>query len=192
MSFTRFHDDKHRVKKQVEESIYAGDYFINTPGPGVNLPYMEDPHIRLQKWGANLRNNSTNIENDLRGITRPLNRDELSKEYKRTEPVSELMSYQNVSPYTDESRASHPAWMYKDLEQKRWEHPILNPQNNWETPFDSNIQSRILEKDLHRPSIPLVDNVNKFYLGNESVCLGGGNEKSAPELYMKIKFSKFL
>jgi|TARA_B100000886_G_C20283410_1_gene432282 hypothetical protein len=180
MSFTRFHDDKHRVKKQVEESIYAGDYFINTPGPGVNLPYMEDPHIRLQKWGGNLRNNSTNIENDLRGITRPLNRDELSKEYKRTEPVSELMSYQNVSPYTDESRASHPAWMYKDLEQKRWEHPILNPQNNWEAPFDSNIQSRILEKDLHRPSIPLVDNVNKFYLGNKSVCIGGSNEKICP------------
>ena len=31
-----------------------------------------------------------------------------------------------------------------------------------------------------KPSIPLVDNVNKFYLGNESVCLGGGNEKVYP------------
>ena len=50
MSFTRFHDDKYRIKKQVEESIYAGDYFINAPGPCVDLPYMEDPQIRLQKW----------------------------------------------------------------------------------------------------------------------------------------------
>ena len=63
-----------RLKKQVEESIYSGDYFINTPGPGVDLPYMEDPQIRLQKWGGNLRNNSTNIENDLRGLTRRMNK----------------------------------------------------------------------------------------------------------------------
>ena len=68
MSFTRFHDDKHRVKKQVEESIYAGDYFINTPGPGVDLPYLEDPQIRLQKWGGNLRTNTISLENDLRGL----------------------------------------------------------------------------------------------------------------------------
>ena len=32
--------------------------------------------------GGNLRNNSTNIENDLRGLTRRMNKDELTYEYK--------------------------------------------------------------------------------------------------------------
>lgn len=180
MSFTRFHDDKHRIKKQVEESIYSGDYFINTPGPGVDLPYMEDPQIRLQKWGGNLRNNSTNIENDLRGLTRRMNKDELTYEYKKTEPNSSLMNYRNASPIVDESRATHPAWMYKDLEQTRWEHPFLNPQNNWNKPFDDNLQSRILEKDLHMPKIPTVEHTDSFYLSEKSICLGGSDKKICP------------
>lgn len=180
MSFTRFHDDKYRVQKQVEESIYSGDYFINTPGPGVNLPYMEDPQLRLQKWGGNLRNNSTNIENDLKGLTRRMNKDELTYEYKKTEPVSSLMNYPSQSPIVDESRATHPAWMYKDLEQKRWEQPFLNPQNNWKKPFDDNLHSRILEKDLHMPKIPTVEHTNQFYLSGDSMCLGGSDKKICP------------
>ena len=136
--------------------------------------------LDFKKWGGNLRNNSTNIENDLRGITRRLNKDELTHEYKKTEPVSSQMNYKSQQPITDESRASHPAWMYKDLEQPRWEHPMLNPQNNWEKPFDDNVHSRILEKDFHRPSIPVVENADNFYLSTRSMCLGGSNDKICP------------
>lgn len=185
MSFTRFHDDKYRVQKQVEESIYAGDYFINAPGPGVNLPYMEDPQLRLQKWGGNLRNNSTNIENDLKGLTRRMNKDELTYEYKKTEPVSSLMNYPSQSPIVDESRATHPAWMYKDLEQKRWEHPLINPQKqyNFDLPFKNNLHSRILEKDYHVPKIPLVEHTNDYYLTGETICIGGKEESCPGTLY---------
>ena len=75
----------------------------------------------------------------------------------KTEPNFSLINYRNASPIVDESRATHPAWMYKDLEQTRWEQPFLNPQNNWNKPFDDNLQSRILEKDLHMPKIPTVE-----------------------------------
>ena len=50
MSFTRFHDDPNRIKKQVEESITGCNYMLNTPGQGIDLPFFEDPQLRLQKW----------------------------------------------------------------------------------------------------------------------------------------------
>ena len=73
MSFTRFHDDPSRIKKQLDESTFQGRYFLNTPGAGMDLPFKEDPHFRLQKWGANLHTNTVNIESDLHGLTRTLN-----------------------------------------------------------------------------------------------------------------------
>ena len=75
MSFTRFHDDPCRVKKQLQESTDQGLYYLNVPGNGTNMPFIEDPHIRLQQWGANLRTNTIGVESDLMGLTRRLNED---------------------------------------------------------------------------------------------------------------------
>ena len=75
MSFTRFHDDPARIKKQLEQTTFLGRYMLDCPGPGNNLPFWEDPQIRMQKWGANLRDNTVNLESDLFGMTRRLNRD---------------------------------------------------------------------------------------------------------------------
>ena len=41
MSFTRFHDDPSRIKKQSEELSFQGRYFLNTPGQGMDLPFEE-------------------------------------------------------------------------------------------------------------------------------------------------------
>jgi hypothetical protein len=155
MSFTRFHDDSARIKYGLEISTYSGRYALDTPGPGVNLPYLEDTQIRVQKWGANLMTNPINIESDLRGLTRQLNRDhpELNN-YKNTEAQTSKNSYEKVDPFVDESRASHPAWVYRDLEQNHWEVPFLNPLANIEKKFHSNIQTRLLEKDYYVPIVP--------------------------------------
>ena len=183
MSFTRFHDDKHRIKKQVEESIYAGDYMINAPGPGVDLPFMEDSQIRLQKWGANLRTNTVNLENDLKGLTRTLNRDELTHEYTRTAVPSRTVQYKHENPFIDESRASHPAWVLRDLEQNRWEHPLLNPQDKLTLNMPTQLQSRILEKDFYVPKVPVVQGTNDYYLTGQSICIGGKEDSCPGTLY---------
>ena len=155
MSFTRFHDDPARIKYGLEISTYSGRYSLDTPGPGVNLPYLEDTQIRMQKWGANLMTNPINIESDLRGLTRQLNRDHQDlNNYKNTEVQTSKNSYEKVDPFVDESRASHPAWGYRDLEQNRWEVPFLNPLVNIEKKFHSNIQTRLLEKDYYVPIVP--------------------------------------
>lgn len=147
MSFTRFHDDPNRIKKQVNESSFAGRYALNTPGQGIDLPFSEDPQMRLQRWGANLRDNTVALESDLFGLTRPLNRDLVDENnYKTHSVTTTAYSFKNESPFVQESRASHPAWTYKDLEHSRWERPYLNPLNGLEKGFHENIQTRILEK----------------------------------------------
>ena len=154
MAFTRFHDDPARIKKQLQESTFVGRYQLDTPGQGTRLPFLEDPNIRLQKWGANLRDNTVQFESELFGLTRPLNRDSIESNYQLNQtPMSITPSsyYSSENPFIEESRATHPAWMFRDLEQPRWETPFLNPLANLEKPFHENIQTRILEKDSFVP-----------------------------------------
>ena len=107
MSFTRFHDDPHRMRKEAEESSFSGKYALNTPGPGDIMPFQEDPQLRLQRWGANLMTNTVNIESDLRGMTRKLNRDYIEKnEYKKASVEGKIVSCPLQESFIDESRAS--------------------------------------------------------------------------------------
>jgi hypothetical protein len=159
MAFTRFHDDPARIQKQMEISSFSGRYFLNTPGQGTDLPFLEDPQIRLQQWGANLQYNPVSIESELRGLYRPLNRDLVKEnDYKthRFERNGILpamnMHYRTEQPFVEESRATNPAWMYRDVDIQRWEMPFINPQEVIEQPFNWNVQTRILEKDNFTPT----------------------------------------
>jgi len=150
MAFTRFHDDPFRIQMQVENSSFVGKYMLNTPGQGLQLPFQEDPQIRLQKWGANLLKDTVNLESDLRGLSRPLTRDDINlNDFKKYAMPRTAIPFSNASPFIEESRASHPAWMYKELQQNRWEQPLLNPVYGLEKRFHSDIQTRILEKDAY-------------------------------------------
>ena len=179
MAFTRFHDDPARIQKQIDESSFLGKYMLNTPGQGIDLPYIEDPQVRLQRWGANIMTNPINLESDLFGLSRPLNRDDINQnDYKTNSAITNTKSFHKKQPFVDESRASHPSWMYRDLEQTRWETPILNPLANLERPFHHNIQTRILEKDNFTTKIPMINNNrimnnHQYYLSGSSICLGG-------------------
>lgn len=176
MSFTRFHDDPARIQKQLEESTFLGRYQLNRPGPGIDMPFMEDPNVRLQSWGANLHNNTTDFESELRGLKRPLNRDLLHENnYKNTMTPTYQQNFPVMNPFVEESRATHPAWMYRDLEQSKWETPLLDPQANLEKPFHENVQTRILEKDHFVPTVPTIEGQGQFYLTGNSMCLGGNS-----------------
>ena len=146
MAFTRYHDDQARIYKELQQSTFSGRYALDTPGPGVQMPYLEDSQIRLQRWGANMWSDSTNLESEFRGLGKPLNH--VVKTYKET-PIhrGHQIHFPSNDTHVDESRASHPAWMYRDLEQTRWEAPLINPQAHAIRPFDDPIQTRILAKD---------------------------------------------
>ena len=148
MSFTRKYDDNEVIDLRLKQSTGEGKYQLNVPGTGTNPDYMEDPHYRLEHWAGNLGNNAINLESDLRGLTRKLNRDEIQKNTHipngikmETRPMAGL---NNAT--TDQSRVTHPAWWSKDTKQQRNEHLFYDPQEYLEHEFASNISSRYEQK----------------------------------------------
>ena len=111
---------------------------------------MEDPHIRLSHWGGNLAQNPLAIEDDLRGMTRNLNRDNVDKDYQThaTPYRSNVSAYPaNETLTVDQSRVTHPAWMCRGVEKPRWETPMEDPQAHTAIPFRHNVGSRMGDKD---------------------------------------------
>ena len=166
MAFTRFHDDPCRIRKQLQQSTDPGRWILNVPGNGDKPEYMADPQIRIQGWGGNLMTNSINLESDLKGINRKLNKDCLGKnEYTKYNVNTERIQYPiNTCLYTEESRTIMPAWTARDLEQVDWYTLPLNPQENTCIPFETNLSTRILEKDYFSAKIPCETNNHLFPL----------------------------
>ena len=159
MSFTRFHDDPCRIEKQLQELTGPGRYCLNVPGNGENPCFMEDPFIRLQGWGANLRTNTIDLDSDLRGLSRTLNRDCIPDNgYIEHETKSDKIQYPSCQPMTEQPRATHPAWTARDLEQVDWYTLPLDPQANVCIPFANNLSTRILEKDYFVAQAPCLAN----------------------------------
>ena len=151
--FTSFRNDNARIKKNLEISTYTGRYMLDVPGPGLDLPFMEDAQVRMQTWGANLQSNRVDLEGELFSINRKISRDYNDQDqYKKfTVESFPIQPFSTRNPFVEESRSSAPAFVYRELETNRWETPWINPQANLEKPFNDNIQTRILEKDNFIP-----------------------------------------
>ena len=149
MAFTRFHDDPYRIEKQLQESTDKGRYMLNVPGNGTNMPVITDPYIRMQKWGGNRMTNIVNLESDLMGLTRKTNRDcKKENDYTTNKASSSKINYPiNESTITEQPRATNPAWTARDLEQVNWQILHFNPQNHACMDFNTNISTRIIEKE---------------------------------------------
>ena len=107
MSFTRFHDDPCRINKQLQESTDPGRYMLNMPGNGDKPYYIEDPCIRIQGWGANLRTNTINLESNLKGLNQPLSRDCLQNNYLKTAVNSSPISYPPFHTFPELARLNY-------------------------------------------------------------------------------------
>jgi len=94
---------------------------------------------------TNLRNNTVELESDLKGITRRLTHD--TEVYEKYTPISISNQYPtNNDCFTDESRATLPAWMFRDKVSPRWDVLFHNPQENIEIPFEVNVDTKMEEK----------------------------------------------
>ena len=105
-----------------------GRYMINQPGPGAEVGFVEDPHIRLQGWGANLRTNTINAESDLLGLTRSLTKDFKNlNQYDKMSVDTREKKYATITPTTEESRAIMPPWQVIDTRIERWQYMHHDP-----------------------------------------------------------------
>jgi hypothetical protein len=177
MASTRFFYDDCRTKKQLQQATDPGRWVLNVPGNGANPCYIEDPQIIIQKWGANLRTNTINLESELMGVNKPLSRDCLGKDnYTSYNVPNQAIEYPVCNnTFTEESRATNPAWWYRDLEQVDWGYPPINPQINTCLPFQNNLSTRILVRDDFTPKRECVLNEKKYnYLPTNYNAVRGG------------------
>ena len=120
---------------------------MDVPGNCGTTPYyIEDPYIRIQRWGANLMTNPVDVESQLKNIHRPLQRDC----YQSWKPINTSTQYYPSSSdlTTSQPRSEMPAWTVKDIEKyPDYKVLLLDPQENTALRFQNNIQTRILEKD---------------------------------------------
>ena len=150
MALTSIRNEPCRIQKELQQMTDIGRYQIATPGPGANVGFAEDPHIRLQKWGANLRTNTINTESDLMGLTRSLTRDCTPlNNYQQMSVPNERLNYGTIEPNTQETRAENPAWTLLDQSNMRWEFPLTNPQHhiNKSPAMYGGISSRVEQKN---------------------------------------------
>jgi|UniRef100_A0A6C0AKR1 hypothetical protein len=159
MSFTRFNYDDARTKKNLQQSTGPGRWTLNTPGNGLDLPMVNDPQTRMQRWGANLRSvpngHPIDIDSDLIGLYKVLKKSgeqsRNDKPKKKSYPVNYPV-YEKTMRF--QSRVTHPAWQYLDLEQNHRYPLFLNPQENICKHFENNLNTRLLERDNYVPNIP--------------------------------------
>ena len=131
MAFTRFNDDPCRIKKQLQESTDVGRYMLNVPGPGYSLGFANNPFVRMQKFGGNVRTNILGINNELKGISRKLNRDcNGVNNYDLNPTPSCLKEFTVNDSNTEQSRSIMPAWDLRDKEFVRWNYLHFDPQQN--------------------------------------------------------------
>ena len=156
MANTRFNYDDARTVKNLQESTGPGKYMLNVPGngEGKDLHFYEDPFIRQQRWGANLMNvrggHPIDIDSNLIGLDRRLAKDCRQFTYDKFTPGTWTPTYlTKKGGYTKQSRTTHPAWLYLDLEQNHRGPLFLDPQENLHLPFHNNINTRILERDAY-------------------------------------------
>ena len=139
MAFTRFHDDPCRVMKHLQETTDQGLYHLNVPGNGTHMAFVADPHVRLQKWGANRHNNLVAVESELFGIQNRLTRD-----CAPTKVASFPVQYPTYSTdVTSQPRSTMPAWEVRSAPQPRFETLDVNPQEHALIPFQVNSETRL-------------------------------------------------
>lgn len=146
MAFTRFYDDPCRIMKKLQESTDQGLYYLNQPGNGDRPPFMEDPSIIIQTWGANLHKDRVGVESELRGINYRLSHDAPRKPF--TTDANEYPTYKKE--VTSQSRTIAPVWTARDLEQNHRSILPLDPQEHVIPVFEHNVSTRIVEKNKYK------------------------------------------
>ena len=152
MSFTRFHDDPNRIQKTNLETSAINDYTFNVPN-SVNSKsvFFTDPHLRMQKNGTTLCRNMVDVESELFTMNRTLCRDNINRNnYIEKQDYKVYIHTKNITKtITKQPRSSHPAWMLRGTGIDRSEYLLSDPQKNVIIPFQSYLDTNILEKDYY-------------------------------------------
>jgi hypothetical protein len=178
MSFTRPSQDTCSYRHELSQTIGPGEYQLAKPYP-CNPCFVSDPHIRMQRFGASLSQNTSmiDIDSELIGINRKFSK---CPELKYIPKFNTSQNgganpggYTNVNngavdvdynllhfpdgncfDPVEDTRLSNPPATLRGTGINRWEWLCRNPQERVQMPFDHNINYRLVVKDNHRPCLP--------------------------------------
>ena len=158
MASTRFSNDVCRQTNKMQQMTGIGRYMLDAPGPGSDVGYVQDPSIRIQKWGGNLWSEATDLHSELSGRNQPINRDCLSRvnatsigAIQHAVPASKPNVYSDQFDLTtDQSRATMPAWELRDQPQTYTSFLLDDPQRHTENPFRTGLNTKRHMKDTFR------------------------------------------
>ena len=144
MASTR--NDKPEVTTQ--QLLTIGNYHLMVPGNGIQPFYIEDPHIRIQKWGGYSYTNMIDIDSSLKCIDKQMKCDVFQKSHLNSSPIyypsTKLL-------YTENSRTICPAWNLKDKECIKGDYLFYDPRIKSNIPFVHNVSSRDIQKNEYNP-----------------------------------------
>lgn len=147
MANTSIKNDPIRIYKNLQQSTDVGRHILNVPGNGLDVPFINDPQVRMQRWGANHMTDIIGVENSLMGIDRRLTRECMESKY--TQPDTSRMDYSTGTFNVTESFITQPGWNLKDYENTGdLGYPIEENDAHIFIPFNNNLGTRIHEKDL--------------------------------------------
>ena len=146
------HDPFHQVD-DMRITSYALRYYLNTPDTNCPTSYPVDVTTRIQASGASwpVGKWKTDVESDLKGINRMGSR--VRVDAKLYNPEKNAMNNTPLEAAPDEStpqlfqRLVNPPCTLRATGWNRWDPLPHQPQNNFETPFDHFIPSRMLDKE---------------------------------------------
>lgn len=148
MASTNIKNDPARIKKQLEIMTGPSRWYMNVPGNGLDLPFIDNPQIRMQEWGSNFATNFIDVDNQLKRLDQPLTIDCMKSKVK---PIKlDEPSYPNKSFNIDTPSISNPAWNLRGKEDNyMFEVVDENHTNIYEVPFKTDLGTRIYEKDIY-------------------------------------------
>jgi hypothetical protein len=158
-AFTRSKwDDVHQAD-DMRITSYAGTYAF-TPYKNCPASFPMDTTTRIQQSGASWVSGlwKTEVESDLMGVGRPSAR--WREDSLLYNPMTNVVNQKPLEHAPDESsplvfnHLTNPPCTLRATGWNRWDFPIHNPQETFETPFDFFIPARDVDKYRFRTHTP--------------------------------------
>jgi hypothetical protein len=136
--------------EETTKQLYTiGNYHLMVPGNGVTPFYVEDPQIRIQKWGGCSYTNMIDLDSSLKCMDKKLKCDVFQKSPL---PASVPIHYPSTNLlYTENSRTICPAWNLKGIEVTKSDYLHYDPRIRSSIPFTHNVSSRDVQKNEYTP-----------------------------------------
>jgi len=132
----------------IQQMVTIGNYHLMVPGNGIQPYYIEDPQIRIQKWGGCSYTNMIDVDTSLKGIDKTLKCDVFQKSNLSSTPIQ----YPSTNLlYTENSRTICPAWNLKGIEVVKSDFLYYDPRIKSSIPFTHNVSSRDIQKKEYVP-----------------------------------------